>query len=70
MNHRDLRGMDAAHAFEPERARRFCPLLQAFHVADVAVHRINRLHTGCARSIDQARAPILRLTAFGSFHNA
>ena len=55
VNHRNLRGMNASHAFKPSAREFSAQRSQAAHVAHVAKNRIDRLHSHRLRRIHQTR---------------
>ena len=61
MNHRNLKRVNAAHAFKAEATRIHAPGAQTFHVRYVAKDGVDGLHTGCVGGIDHALAGIERL---------
>src|SRR5271157_905603 len=61
----NLDGMQAAHPFEAHGARRLTPAQQSFGVSDVAVNRIDGLHSGSVCGIYHSLARVKRFRSLG-----
>src|ERR1700756_3942387 len=70
MDHGNLCGVNAPHAFEAESAGGFRPAFEALHVGDISESRVDSLDAGGTRGIDEAGAGVNRFAALGSFGNA